>query len=72
LRGGLASALSWLGLALQLAAALAVGFAGLLGGKLTYEHGANVKVDGQLVKSAKAAEHHEEKGSDRPEGSGAR
>jgi hypothetical protein len=25
-----------------------------LGGKLTFEHGANVKVDGQLVKSANA------------------
>jgi len=42
---------------------------GLLGGRLTYEHGANVKVDGQLVKSASAGEHHED-GSGSREGAG--
>jgi len=56
LKGGAASALGGLGLVLQLLAAGAVGFTGYLGGKLTYEHGANVKVDGQLVKSIHAAE----------------
>jgi hypothetical protein len=49
-----AGALSGLGLALQLAAAITVGLAGFEGGKLVYDHGANVKVDGKLVKSADA------------------
>jgi len=52
--GTIASALSVVGLLLQLAAAVAVGLAGYEGGKLVYDHGANVKVDGQLVKSAGA------------------
>lgn len=56
LSGGAATAVSALGFFLQLLAAGAVGFTGYLGGKLTYEHGANVKVDGQLVKSVHAAE----------------
>ena len=49
-----AGALSGLALALQLAAAITVGLAGYEGGKLVYDHGANVKVDGRLVKSADA------------------
>jgi len=60
LKGGAASAVSGLGLILQLLAAGAVGYTGYLGGKLTYEHGANVKVDGQLVKSIHAAEREHE------------
>jgi hypothetical protein len=32
-----------------------VSVAAFRGGKLVYEHGANVRVDGQLVKSAHAA-----------------
>ena len=60
LKGGAASALGGLALILQLLAAGAVGFTGYLGGKLVYEHGANVKVDGQLVKSIHAAEREHE------------
>jgi uncharacterized membrane protein len=56
LKGGAATAVSGLGLVLQLLAAGAVGYTGYLGGKLVFEHGANVKVDGQLVKSVHAAE----------------
>jgi uncharacterized membrane protein len=60
LKGGAASAVSGLALILQLLAAGAVGFTGYLGGKLVFEHGANVKVDGQLVKSVHAAEREHE------------
>src|SRR5262245_45950603 len=60
LKGGAAGALSGLGLVLQLLAAGGVGYTGYLGGKLTYDHGANVKVDGQLVKSVHAAEREHE------------
>ena len=60
LKGGLASAVGALGLILQLLAAGAVGYTGYLGGKLVYDHGANVKVDGQLVKSVHAAEREHE------------
>jgi len=61
LKGGAASAMSGMGLVLQLLAAGAVGYTGYLGGKLVFDHGANVKVDGQLVKSVHAAERaHEE------------
>lgn len=71
--GRMKNVLAGLALVLQIGAAMAVGFAGYLGGKLTYEHGANVKVDGELVKSAKAAEHAErEKGEEPGGGSGAR
>jgi uncharacterized membrane protein len=56
MKGGAAAAVSGLGLILQLLAAGAVGYTGYLGGKLVYDHGANVKVDGQLVKSIHAAE----------------
>jgi len=53
-RGGFASALSVLALVLQIMSAVAVGRTAYLGGKLVYDHGANVKVDGVLVKSAHA------------------
>ena len=56
LKGGAASAVGGLALVLQLLAAGCVAYTGYLGGKLVFEHGANVKVDGQLVKSAHAAE----------------
>lgn len=54
LAGGAAAAVSGLALALQVAAAVAVGLAGHEGGELVYEHGANVRVDGQLVRSVNA------------------
>lgn len=50
LAGGAARSLSALALVLQLAAAVFVGITGARGGKLTYEHGANVRVGGVLVK----------------------
>ena len=68
-KGGLANALGVLALVLQICAAVAVGVTGFRGGKLVFEHGANVKVDGQLVKSANAGEGEHasggEKGSER-------
>lgn len=71
LKGGAASAVGALGLILQLLAAGAVGYSGYLGGKLTYDHGANVKVDGQLVKSAHAAERaHEPRAGEGEAGEG--
>jgi uncharacterized membrane protein len=48
-------ALSALALLLQLAAAVAVGVAGHRGGALVYEHGANVRVGGALVRHPGAA-----------------
>ena len=54
LGGAAAAFFSGLGLALQVAAAVMVGIAGFHGGKLTYEHGANVRVEGRLVKSSDA------------------
>lgn len=62
LKGGAASAVAGLALVLQIMSAVAVGRTAWLGGKLTFEHGANVKVDGQLVKSANAGkeEPHQE------------
>jgi len=62
LKGGVASAVGALALILQLLAAGCVGYTGYLGGKLVFDHGANVKVDGQLVKSIHAAEHKPEPG----------
>lgn len=53
-KGGARTAVTGLALLLQVMSAVAVGRTAWLGGKLTYEHGANVKVDGQLVKSANA------------------
>jgi uncharacterized membrane protein len=64
LKGGAAGAVSALALILQIMSAVAVGRTAFLGGRLTFEHGANVKVDGQLVKSAHAGEKE-------PEGGGA-
>ena len=43
-----------------------------LGGKLVYEHGANVKVDGQLVKGAHAGEHGDDDDERRGRGGGER
>jgi uncharacterized membrane protein len=60
LKGGVASAVGALAFILQLLAAGAVGYTGYLGGKLVFDHGANVKVDGQLVKSVHAAEREHE------------
>jgi uncharacterized membrane protein len=54
------AAVGLLALGLHLAAAVTVGIAGYRGGKLVYEHGANVKVKGAAVTSdgpAKPAEH---------------
>ena len=60
LTGGARTAVTGLALLLQVMSAVAVGRTAFLGGKLTYDHGANVRVDGQLVKSANAgAGHHE-------------
>ena len=64
LKGGAATAVGALGLILQLLAAGCVAYTGYLGGKLVYEHGANVKVDGQLVKSVHAKP---ENGADKDE-----
>jgi len=60
LKGGVASAVGALGLILQLLAAGCVAYTSYLGGKLVFEHGANVKVDGQLVKSVHAVEREHE------------
>jgi len=60
--GPAAGFLSGLGLVLQLAAAVMVGITGFHGGKLVYEHGANVRVDGELVKSVHAGEHERRRG----------
>jgi uncharacterized membrane protein len=60
MKGGAASAVGGLALILQLLAAGCVAYTGYLGGKLVFDHGANVKVDGQLVKSVHAAEREHE------------
>jgi len=71
LKGGAASAVGALGLILQLLAAGCVAYTGYLGGKLVFEHGANVKVDGQLVKSIHAKpENAEMPGADKDEEKG--
>ena len=67
LQGGAANALGILALVMQLCAAGAVGLTGYRGGRLVYDHGANVKVDGQLVKSANAALQKAEQDSERAE-----
>jgi uncharacterized membrane protein len=61
LQGNAANALSIVALLLQIGAAVLVGITGYRGGELVYAHGANVKVDGQLVKSAAAREHPAER-----------
>jgi uncharacterized membrane protein len=60
LQGGAANALGLLALVMQLCAAAAVGVTAWRGGKLVFDHGANVKVDGQLVKSTHAARQQTE------------
>jgi len=72
LTGPVAGFLSGLGLVLQLAAAAMVGIAGYHGGQLVYEHGANVRVDGELVKSAHANERERARGGASDEGGAAR
>jgi hypothetical protein len=67
LTGAAATTFSLIGLVLQLSAAVVVGLAGYEGGKLVYDHGANVKVDGQLVKSANADSIKEERDRRRAE-----
>ena len=64
-QGSAANALGIVALILQLLAAGAVGYTGFLGGKLVYDHGANVKVDGVLVKSIHAGEKKADSGEDR-------
>ena len=54
LKGGLQNAVSLLALLVLVLAAVCVGVTAKLGGALVYEHGAHVRVDGQLVKSAHA------------------
>jgi uncharacterized membrane protein len=56
LSGNAAQAVGILALVLQLLAAGAVGFTGKLGGELVYEHGANVKLGGVLVKDPAGGE----------------
>ena len=53
------AAVGLLALGLHLAAAVTVGIAGYRGGKLVYEHGANVKVKGAAVVSDEAAKPNE-------------
>ena len=67
MQGGAANALGLLALVMQLCAAGAVGLTGYRGGKLVFDHGANVKIDGQLVKSADAAQIKAEQDSARAE-----
>lgn len=57
LQGSVKGVVSGLALVFQVLAAGAVVATGYLGGKLTYDHGANVRVDGQLVKSTNAKPH---------------
>jgi uncharacterized membrane protein len=54
LSGNAAQAVGILALVLQLLAAGAVGYTGKLGGELVYEHGANMKLGGVLVKDVGA------------------
>ena len=56
LSGNAAQAVGMLALVLQILAAGAVGFTGKLGGDLVYEHGANVKLGGVLVKDPAGGE----------------
>jgi uncharacterized membrane protein len=60
LSGNAATAMGIVGLVLQLLAAGAVGYTGFLGGKLVYEHGANVRIAGELVKNPGAGTHGSE------------
>ena len=66
LKGGAKGAVQTLALLLQVGAAVAVGLTGREGGELVYEHGANVRIGGVLVKNPGAGEHH--KDADEPVG----
>ena len=55
LAGPAAVAVSGLALVLQVGAAVMVGIAGHEGGELVYEHGANVRVNGHLVRAGAVA-----------------
>ena len=72
LQGNAANVVAVLALLLQLGAAVMVGVAGYRGGKLVYEHAANVHVDGRLVKSADAGKHPEGEGESEREPGGDR
>jgi uncharacterized membrane protein len=58
LSGPAAGVVGGLALLLQIMAAAAVGVAGYRGGLLVYEHGAHVRIGGQLVKDTGAAAPH--------------
>jgi uncharacterized membrane protein len=55
LSGGAAQAVGVLALLLQIAAAVCVGIAGKRGGDLVYDHGANVRIGGVLVRDVGGA-----------------
>jgi uncharacterized membrane protein len=59
LTGPAAAALGTAGLLLQIGAAVLVGITGHAGGELVYEYGANVKVNGVLVKNTGGGESGE-------------
>lgn len=63
LSGTAAVAVGTVGLLLQVAAAVLVGFAGHAGGELVYEYGANVKVDGAYVVNRGGGGHDDEGGA---------
>ena len=65
LKGSVANAVGILALLLQIGAAVLVGITARRGGDLVYAHGANVKVDGQLVKSANAGKKAMEEGNEK-------
>jgi uncharacterized membrane protein len=55
--GPLRGAISGLALLLQLTVAVTVGITGFRGGKLVFEHGAGVKINGKAVVAPKGAPH---------------
>jgi uncharacterized membrane protein len=68
--GALRGAVSWLGLALHLVAAITVGIAAHRGGQLIFEHGANVRLHGKLLElgprgGGKHDDEHREAGGKR-------
>lgn len=63
LSGPAAAAVGALGLVLQLLAAGTVGYTGFLGGKLVFEHGANVRIAGELVKNPGAGTDRDKDGN---------
>jgi uncharacterized membrane protein len=60
--GAARGAMATLGLLLHLAAAVTVGVTGFRGGKLVFDHGAGVRVNGQPVTSGAAPAEHGEHG----------